>query len=265
MKNSKIGTVLLVTADRKEDWWWREQGKTVGPHPELIREILREGGVELFWMYSSDQFVEHANKYSTASVSTQSVAEIKHVAQSASENSREFHGFANARRQFHTPSGIGPTYYLDEPRVDKRLIEESVGTWLSRRSDFVEPNHPDYPDFLVRTEDGLHGYEVKYVRRIRQSLSSSAFTKWLLRGYLEINEGRLCGFTLVIVIAEDDFYEIVESDLAPLLRQTLKRQLAKYPIDSIIIGVVVDEEFGVVVEQMGPDRSNDSLILPVDF
>lgn len=265
MKNSQIKTVLLITADRKEDWWWREQGKTVGPHPELIREIFRDGGVDLFWMYSSVQFVEHANKYSTASVSNESVAEIKQVALFTPENSRNAHEFLDQSRQFSTTSaGDLASRFINE-RIDTRLIEQCVEVWLSRRGELVEANHRTFPDFLVRTDEEIHGYEVKYLRSFYRMLMSPVLVNALLRGYLEINEGRLSGFTLVIAIPEDEFFEIIQSKRKPELYERLARLLAKYPIDSIVVGAVVDEKFEVLVHQKTLGRSDDSLMLPSDF
>lgn len=51
--------VVLVTDDVKEDWWWRAHGKTVGPRPELVEEMLRNGS-KAFYMYRTDQFMEQA-------------------------------------------------------------------------------------------------------------------------------------------------------------------------------------------------------------
>lgn len=260
VKNSQIKTVLLITADRKEDWWWREQGKTVGPHPELIREIGREGGVDLFWMYSSVQFVEHANKYSTASVSNESVAEIKQVALFTPENSRNVREFQGQSRQFSTSSAGDLASRFLSDRIDTRLIEQCVEVWLSRRGELVEANHRGFPDFLVRSDEEVHGYEVKYLRSFDRMLMSPIVVNGLLRGYLEINEGRLSGFTLVIAIPEDDFFEIIESQRKPELYERLARLLAKYPIDSIVVGAVFDEKFEVLAHQKTTGRSDDSLM-----
>lgn len=51
--------VVLVTDDVKEDWWWRVHGKTVGPRPELVEEMLKNGS-KSFYMYRTDQFMEQA-------------------------------------------------------------------------------------------------------------------------------------------------------------------------------------------------------------
>lgn len=257
-KNTNTKAVLLVTADRKEDWWWREQGKTIGPHPELVREIQREGAVELFWMYSSVQFVEHANKYSSATVSKESVAEIKQVALSSptsSVNVREFLG--RPLPSFMAPRGADLPEHFLSGRMDPRIIEGSVERWLERRGELVEPNPRGFPDFLVRSDDDVHGYEVKYLRQFDRMLISPGVVNGMLRGYMETKEGRLSGFTLVIVIPEEDFFDILNTERKLELHRRLGRLLRKYPIDSIIVGAVVDDDFQVLVQQQEPASDQD--------
>lgn len=260
VKNAQIKSVLLITADRKEDWWWREQGKTIGPHPELIREIQRDGGVDLFWMYSSVQFVEHANKYSTASVSNESVAEIKQVALFSPESSVNVREYLGQSRQFITSDPTDYAHRFPFGRMDPHVVEQCVERWLLRREEIVEANHRGFPDFLVRTDEEVHGYEVKYLRQFDRMLMSPVIINSLLRGYLEINEGRLSRFTLVIAIPEEDFFEIMHTNKATELSGRLVRLLAKYPIDSIIVGAVIDEKFDVLVHQKNVGRSDDSLM-----
>lgn len=57
--------VVLITDDRKEDWWWKAHGKTIGPRPELIEEARQKAGV-LFYMYRPDRFVEEADRRNLA-------------------------------------------------------------------------------------------------------------------------------------------------------------------------------------------------------
>lgn len=53
--------IILVTEDRKEDWWRRFKNKTIGPRPELVNEIFSEAGVS-FYLYQTDPFMENAQK-----------------------------------------------------------------------------------------------------------------------------------------------------------------------------------------------------------
>jgi hypothetical protein len=57
--NEKKKPIIFVTDDAKEDWWQEFKGLTIGPRPELRREILTEGGVP-FYMYQGDAFIDWA-------------------------------------------------------------------------------------------------------------------------------------------------------------------------------------------------------------
>ena len=68
--------VILVTDERKEDWWWRFQGKTLGPRPELVAEMRQYSGQD-FYMYQVDQFMEHAREYLESKVPEAALEEIR--------------------------------------------------------------------------------------------------------------------------------------------------------------------------------------------
>ena len=51
--------VILVTRDQKEDWWVINEGKIVGPRPELIHEFAKRTG-RSFYLYSRSEFAKHA-------------------------------------------------------------------------------------------------------------------------------------------------------------------------------------------------------------
>jgi hypothetical protein len=50
--------LILITDDRKEDWWLIRSGQALGPHPLLRGEMKRESGQD-FYAYNIEQFVEH--------------------------------------------------------------------------------------------------------------------------------------------------------------------------------------------------------------
>lgn len=51
--------VILVTSERKEDWWERTHGKTVGPRHELLEEARRIAGQRVL-IYQTASFIERA-------------------------------------------------------------------------------------------------------------------------------------------------------------------------------------------------------------
>lgn len=249
-KNKSLKCVLLVTADRKDDWWWREQGKTIGAHPELVSEIKRYSNVELFWMYSSVQFVEHANKYTAAQVSTQAVQELQQVlvAPTGSSIPYEFVSRYNFDSQDARAHVMRDDYAAYE-RVDFGQIEAGVANWLASKYGDVRLNARGFPDFVAYDGQDAHGFEVKYVRDFDRMLLSPSIVNGILRGYFETKEGRLSLFTMVIVIGESSFFEIVNSSRISELNRRLGRLLAKYPIDSIVVGALLGEVFEVLTWQ----------------
>ena len=76
-KDLKQG-VILVTDDRKEDWWVRFNGKTISPRPELIKEFQTETN-QSFHMYQSDRFLEYARDYLNEEVNEKAIEEIREL------------------------------------------------------------------------------------------------------------------------------------------------------------------------------------------
>ena len=74
-------SVILVTDDRKEDWWTRFKGKTLQPRPELIREFKSETQNK-FHMYQSDRFLEFAIKFLKEEVKQEAINEIRELRKS---------------------------------------------------------------------------------------------------------------------------------------------------------------------------------------
>lgn len=85
--------VILVTDDNKEDWWQEEGGKTIGPRPELLSEIIAKTGLRAFYMYRSERFLEVAGKHFGVKVEKETVEQVKMIAQQL----RPMHMYRRAR------------------------------------------------------------------------------------------------------------------------------------------------------------------------
>jgi predicted nucleic acid-binding protein len=68
--------IIFVTDDRKEDWWWKFKGRTIGPRPELVEEIQDQAGVK-FYMYSTDPFMKYAGVYLKRNISQSAIDEAR--------------------------------------------------------------------------------------------------------------------------------------------------------------------------------------------
>ena len=70
--------VILVTNEKKEDWWVVLHGKIVGPRVELIKEIRSKANV-LFYMYSSERFLEFGGKHFGQPIEEELILEVKGI------------------------------------------------------------------------------------------------------------------------------------------------------------------------------------------
>lgn len=76
--------IIFVTDDDKEDWWLQSGGKTIGPRPELVQEMLTEAGVK-FHMYSADQFLDYAQKFLHLSEQPEVIEEAREIREQDTE------------------------------------------------------------------------------------------------------------------------------------------------------------------------------------
>lgn len=74
----KSSSLIFVTDDRKEDWWYKFQGKTIGPKPELIKEFKEETGKQIN-IYQADNFLEFASKSLNEKLNQEAVDEIREI------------------------------------------------------------------------------------------------------------------------------------------------------------------------------------------
>lgn len=102
--------VLFVTDDRKEDWWWIDQGRTIGPRPELVQEFV-ERTARCFYMYTPDQFLVRSSDSLRRVVSAAVVGEIQAVARESN------------RRWASAPFGT-PAYLEEVQRRRDRVVRE---------------------------------------------------------------------------------------------------------------------------------------------
>jgi len=89
-KTNKVRCLILVTDDRKGDWWQANPNKpneTIGPRPELAAEMQVFAGVELFHMYEPGGFLRYAKANLGASVRDESIVEVGSV--TAEDKQRE--------------------------------------------------------------------------------------------------------------------------------------------------------------------------------
>lgn len=72
------GSIILITDDLKEDWWYKFQGKTISPRPELIKEFKDETKKRIN-IYQADKFLELANSTLQQKTTKEAIEEIRRI------------------------------------------------------------------------------------------------------------------------------------------------------------------------------------------
>ena len=71
-------SVIFITDDLKEDWWYKFKGKTIGPRVELIKEFREKTGKRVN-IYQADWFLELANKNLAQNTDPAAIEEVRNV------------------------------------------------------------------------------------------------------------------------------------------------------------------------------------------
>lgn len=82
-------SIIFVTDDLKEDWWYQFKGKTLGPRPELIKEF-KGNTSKMINIYQADQFLVHANKNLAQTTNQDAIDEVRKVRLEDEKELREF-------------------------------------------------------------------------------------------------------------------------------------------------------------------------------
>src|ERR1700757_3463653 len=71
--------LIFVTDDRKEDWWTIENGKTIRPREELIKEFFDLTGVRIL-IYNAENFLQFAKeKKLVPKLNDKTIKEVKEI------------------------------------------------------------------------------------------------------------------------------------------------------------------------------------------
>ncbi len=256
-----IGAIVFVTGDKKVDWWWLDDGKTLGPLPELVQEIKSTAPVDQFWMYSADQFLQNAEVHLKATeVTAEAVEQVKEslsvlntdrilsslqnvnpVLKHRSDNlytgllSQLFEQSTEERRETRQGGLLSYYTYTVEDAVQNWLIESNPGCEVLRTKNF--------PDFIVDRAGNLSGYEVKLLRNFSPRAFPPSVVNSLLRGYLEVKEGRIKDFSLVLALPSGEREYFMEEEWRDELMRRGSNLIDKYPAHSIIFGVAEEDIF----------------------
>ncbi|WP_262385644.1 PIN-like domain-containing protein [Duffyella gerundensis] len=80
VESNDTSSVIYVTNDEKEDWWYKIGGRTRGPHESLKTELAVKGNGTMLFLYNSSSFLNSANLFlKGAATSEEAIIELERV------------------------------------------------------------------------------------------------------------------------------------------------------------------------------------------
>lgn len=245
VKTNKIKCVMMITGDQKEDWWWKEGHKVIGPHQELMREIKRVAEVEAFWMYTSDHFLQLSPNYTNQPVSKEAVAELTNLVQRTDVE----------RSWMFAKSYAGHSDFLRE-RQNKKLLQlnfhranrvhQAVGMWLARnRTGLFSLSNNGFVKFVGEKDARKIGYSViEAYSVIKNAAIARDLATNIEEKRAEITERGLDRLGLIVVTDVDDLLNSEEN--LPKIREEAAIIAAVFELEEIIFGAVENDEFSTL-------------------
>lgn len=138
--------VVLVTSERKEDWWEKISGKTIGPRPELLKEAKQFSGQRVL-IYQTERFLEHALQRFMEPVNETAIEEIRAVSAWRSE----FEAAVKLQEQ----SVIEATTFNNTGRLSVELRRPVRNFTVSGHLDPNMHNVPQLGVRLIKAPDSL--------------------------------------------------------------------------------------------------------------
>lgn len=127
--------VILVTEDRKEDWWEKEGNSIKRPHPQLVQEFLNITKQKMY-MYRTDSFVRYAIKYLGVKVSEEEAQGVTNEI----ENIRKNEDLKTKKINIQNEKDIDKVLeYLTEEEIEiyKKIKNEAYDLSLDNAKDYA--------------------------------------------------------------------------------------------------------------------------------
>lgn len=118
--------VILITDERKIDWWWKiKDGRNMGPRQELVEEIKKLAGVE-FHMYSSERFLSYGQTYLREKIDQKALDEIQAMKRAELESIKELEKINSLRSRKHEKNNIDLNRKLENIENEINLFNEHI-------------------------------------------------------------------------------------------------------------------------------------------
>jgi len=157
--------VLLITDERKTDWWWKiKDGRNMGPRHELVAEMYQHAKVD-FHMYSSERFLSYGQSFLKEQINEQALKEIQAMKKAEMEEMLRIEHLAKLRHEKSTIESKNDFKRLIMQRDELRLKSHEIDRQLEMIKPDIDENIEarDFYDHMAQ--------ERRFVRRELRELN----------------------------------------------------------------------------------------------
>lgn len=256
-----LESVIFVTGDGKADWWLIDDGKTIGPLPELVQEILQKSKLKKFWMYSADQFLKYAETYLGATeVTIEAIEQVKETSTTNSDfrSSRDLldavkvwrGDFIKNMPTEKSEGGIvsGNDIFgirnlwagTSDPLSVHRAMFEAMEMWLIDEVDEGDIQQPYFfPRYIVTKGAVKSAYEFVCLDSLDDM---SSLKKIFKMGSSAVLKKMADDFSVVICIPEINF-DGPENSSAHKFGMFVKKLKDSWGVRSLVLGIYMNGKF----------------------
>ena len=273
VKSNSIKEVVFVTGDKKGDWWLRIREKTLGPHPDLVEEAVRVGGVEHFWMYSADQFLEYSESYLSADEVTPEVIEqVRDVSRRRVDDACSVVGgrhivksmncyneFEERENDLKNAENLDTCWWDHDygkvtesllyentksrgPKVDE--AEYAVMQWLSDEHGLTEVFvNSGFPDIIAVKEYNMYGFVVEKVDSFKASSIAKRISNIAMRMDAGHVDKEIDEYAAVLILGNEYLNIYSTNTWEKHVSSALKKTIRGTRLRSVVIGVLMGSKF----------------------
>ena len=132
--------VLLITDERKTDWWWKiKDGRNMGPRHELVAEMHENAQVD-FHMYSSERFLSYGQRFLKEQINEQALKEIQAMKKAEMEEMLRIKNLANLKNENFSIESKNDYKRLIMQRDELRLKSHEIESQLEMIKPDIDDN-----------------------------------------------------------------------------------------------------------------------------
>lgn len=152
--------IILITDERKIDWWWKiKDGRNMGPRQELVEEIKNLAGVD-FHMYSSERFLSYGQTYLKEKIDQKALEEIQAMKRAELDQIKELEKINYIRSRKFEKINNELKRKLEEIENEIQLFKEHI-VILRENKEFENEDKSFLNEHIIQLREQISSLEMQ--------------------------------------------------------------------------------------------------------